>query len=138
MAAYAKAGSSIHRDLSLAEYPYSLLQSFDPHTPLLMPAPLRGHHAWPLRVTGDAQLDAHMQRCDGLHRSAAGGALLGQTLDLLLDGGVAAQRCSILASRYTPMGELEYLLQPLGDKDTVIGTITTSLRSPIRKERCNR
>lgn len=144
MAAYAKAGATIYRDLSLAEYPYSL-HSLGPHGPALLAAPIRGPAAWPLRVTGDATIDAHTQMCDRLHRSAAGGALLGQTLDLLLDGSTAPQRCHITTSRYAPTGELEYLLQELGDEGTVVGALTwrasahmlcASLRIRDRARRC--
>lgn len=124
MAAYAKPGTAIYRDLSLAEYPYSL-HSLGPHA--LVAAPLWGQNAWPLRVTGDPETDAHTQRCDRLHRAAAGGALLGQTLDLLLNGSAAAERCSVVSSRYASTGELEYLLQPLGD---VVGATPCSLQHP--------
>lgn len=122
MAAYAKAGTSLYRDLSLAEYPYSL-HGLGPYALPVVVAPLRGSNAWPLRATGDPQVDAHTQSCDRLHRSAAGGALLGQTLDVLLDDDAVAQRCQFISSRYSPSGELEYLLQPLGDKGTVVGAI---------------
>lgn len=123
MAAYAKAGTVIHRDLSLAENPYSL-HSFGPHALPLVVTPLAGSDKWPLRATGVPSVDALTQSCDRLQRSAAGGALLGQTMDLLLDGSTVAQRCHISSSRYAPSGELEYLLQPLGDKSTVLGTAT--------------
>ncbi len=122
MAAYAKAGTSLYRDLSLAEYPYSL-HALVPHALPLIVAPLRGPNSWPLRATGDPHVDAHTQSCDRLHRSAAGGALLGQTLDLLIDGDAVVQRCQVVSSRYAPTGELEYLLQPLGDEGTVVGAI---------------
>ena len=121
MAAYAKPGTLLYRDLSLAEHPYSL-HSLGPWSPSVLAA-RRGPAAWPLRVTGDPKVDAHTRTRDVLQRSAAGGALLGQTLDLLLDGG-CAQRCHIINSRYAHTGELEYLLQPLGDEATVVGALS--------------
>ena len=99
------------------------------HALPLVAAPLRGPNAWPLRATGDPHVDAHTQSCDRLHRSAAGGALLGQTLDLLLDGEAIVQRCQVVSSRYAPTGELEYLLQPLGDVGTVVGAIAAHSNS---------
>eukprot|EP01045_Picozoa_sp_COSAG04_P026917 COSAG04_NODE_3836_length_2485_cov_1.255658_2_plen_182_part_00 len=113
----------IHRDLTQSELPYGQRRLG------LWGAPLQ----LPLR-TGVWELDAHVARRDALQRSAAGTALLGQAMDLELDG--EACRCRVLRSRYAASGALEYQLLPLGAVGDVLGAHPSEVNRLFRRALC--
>ena len=111
----------IHRDLTQSELPYGQRRLGQWGAPPLQ-LPLR---------TGVWELDAHVARRDALQRSAAGTALLGQAMDLELDGEPC--RCRVLRSRYAASGALEYQLLPLGAVGDVLGAHSSEVNRLFRR-----
>ena len=106
----------IHRDLTQSELPYGQRSLGLWGVPPLQ-LPLRTG-VWDSHV-------AHVQR------SAAGTALLGQAMDLELDGEPC--RCRVLRSRYAASGALEYQLLPLGAVGDVLGAHSSEVNRLFRR-----